>query len=155
MGTANTDHPKTLCLDHCWVCKAHFTDSGGKENRHEHHLVPSAYGGRDGPTVSLCDGHHNKLHRIAECLMRNKPHFVLLKGEPQAHVRPLMYLANVVKNAWLEVRNDPNKAASVMLVLNREQRLMIDKLKAVYPKAKSRPAVLAIALQTLYNKHFN
>jgi hypothetical protein len=153
MGSA-TKHPKTLLLQTCYVNECVFVEQGGTEVRHEHHLVPRAYGGVDGPTVTLCNTHHEKLHRIAERLIHKKPYFEYLKGERASAQHKLLYMATVVRNAYLQAKNDPNKLAAVHMTLNRDQKLMIDKLKAIYPKAKSRESILAIALQNLYNRHY-
>lgn len=151
-----TNHPKTILLDYCWICECKFVGFGGTEIRHDHHIVPRAYGGVDGPTVTICDTHHSKTHRLAESLMHNKQkdRYQLLLGEPAPQVKKLLYLADVIRNAWLATKNDPNKLAQVTLTLNRDQQLMVTKLKAIYPKAKSRNAILDIALQSLYNKHY-
>lgn len=144
-----------LIFDYCWVCNAPFTDAvpPGKEIRHHHHMVPRAFGGVDGPQVSLCDGHHNKLHKIAVAWKGSKPHFMLVQGEIPEVVKKLEYLASIVYNAELQTRNDPNKQAAVMIHLNARQKQMIDRLKTVYSKS-SRPALLELALESLYRKHF-
>jgi hypothetical protein len=149
-----SSHPSSIILDHCWVCQAKFLGSGGTEPKEEHHIIPRAYGGSDGPTVSVCDSHHHKLHDIALKLKSNKPFFEALKGESQEAIKKLLYLANAVYNAELATRNDPNKAASAMLLLNARHKSMIDTLKKIYPQAKSREAILLVALETLHAKHF-
>lgn len=154
MGTANINHPKTIHVDYCWVCKSKFTDSGGKAIRHEHHIIPRAYGGADGPTVTLCNTHHDKLHRVAEKLIADKNPYAFFVGETKESIRLILYLANIVRNSATLVKNDPNKHASVMVTLTRNQQNMVDKLKHIYPSSRSRASILALALQSLYNKHF-
>lgn len=149
-----SNHPSSIVLDHCWVCEARFIGTGGLEMREDHHVVPRAYGGVDGPTITLCTGHHTKLHEIAKCLIKGRSHFHLLHGEDQTQIKKLLYLANAVYSAELATRNDPNKAASVMLTLNARHKHMVDSLKKVFPQAKSREAVFLIALEALYHKHF-
>ncbi len=149
-----SSHPATIVLDHCWICGAKFVGKGGTEIVEEHHVIPVAYGGKDGPTVSLCDTHHSKLHRIAVALKGGKNYFRHLAGEDQERTKKILYLSNQVYNAELATRGDPNKAAAVMLGLGARHKDMIDCLKRVYPQAKSREAVLLIALETLYKKHF-
>jgi hypothetical protein len=149
-----TKHPQSIAWDRCWVCETRFVESGGTEQCHHHHVIPQAFGGTDGPTVSLCDSDHNRLHRIAVCLKGGKPYFTLITGEKPEAIKKLLYLANAVYNAELATRNDPNKAASAMVTLNARHKAMIDKLKSINPKLKSREAVLLCALESLYSKHF-
>jgi len=148
-----TDHPKTINLDFCWVCNARFVGQGGTETRHDHHMVPRAYGGNDGPTVTVCTKHHTKLHVIAVCIKAKKPYFEQLKGEPQEIIKKLMYLATIVVDAEMATRNDPNKQAQVNITLNRKHKIMIDRLKTG-TNCKSREAVLLYALEALYHKTF-
>ncbi len=147
-------HPSSIVLDWCWVCNEKFVGRGGTSICEEHHIVPRAYGGTDGPTVSLCDTHHSKLHRIAVCLKTKKPFFEILRNEGPDTTKKLLYLANAVYNAELVTRNDPNKAASAILSLNAKHKEMIDRLRKVYPQAKSREALLLLALEALHARHF-
>lgn len=153
MGTP-TKHPQTIVLDHCWICLARFLGDGGTEPREDHHVIPEAYGGRDGPTVTLCDSHHTKLHKIAVALKAKKSAYPLLTGECSTHREKLMYLANQVYNAELQTRNDPNKAASVALTLKAAHKNMVDQLRPIYPAAKSREALILIAIEALHRRHF-
>jgi hypothetical protein len=156
MGSTASKHPNTITLPHCWVCGSRFTDVNppGKENREEHHIIPQAAGGTDGPTVSLCDKHHTALHKIAVHLKSGRPYFVFLQGEPQQAQQKIMWLATQAFNAFEATRNDPNKRAMVLMTLDRKQQVMIEKLRKVYPAAKGREALLDLALTSLYNRHF-
>jgi hypothetical protein len=147
-------HPKSIVLNHCWICQVRFIGDGGTEPREDHHIIPRAFGGTDGPTVTLCDSHHTKVHRIAEALRYKKTYFPITKGESPDRVNKLVYLAVQIQNAYLALGNDPNKLASVMVALNGKQKLMVDQLKKVYPRAKSREAILLFALESLYSRHF-
>lgn len=118
------------------------------------YVIPKAYGGTDGPLVSLCETHHGKLHKIALCLENGSPHFQLVQTETDAEKQKLYWLATCVYNAKMATKKDPNKTSLVMMRLKGPQVRMIDKLKKVYPQAKSREAVLALALQALYQRAF-
>lgn len=152
MGSPSKD-PRSIVLDCCWVCNARFVGNGGTEQRHDHHIFPQAYGGVDGPTVTLCDTHHSKVHRIAECLINEKTYHQWLKGELSGRPSKLLYLATRIHQMWLLVKDDPNKATSVALTLNAANQKMIDALKPVL-NVRSREAVLIKALETLYARHF-
>lgn len=47
-----------IILPYCWVCK----ETDGLNN---HHCVPRAYGGENGPQVTLCATHHTFIHTVA------------------------------------------------------------------------------------------
>lgn len=83
----------TLKLDHCWVCSS--TDA-----LQEHHVVPTAYGGGDGPTVTLCPTHHDLLH---ETSFRD-PSSWTFPGHPEVQAARLFYLTKVVSNSRRTVK---------------------------------------------------
>lgn len=146
-------------LPHCWVCGVRFTDSNppGPANKEVHHIVPQQAGGTDGPTVTLCDTHHALLHKIALAFKSKsgRVHWsAYLKAEPPAHHQKLMWLAGVVYNAFEAVKNDPNKRVFAVMALSQVDQKRLEALKKVYPKAKSREAVLKLALDFLYSRHF-
>lgn len=145
-----------MILDHCWVCGTRFVDARppGPALREDHHIIPRAAGGVDGPQVSLCDTHHTKLHKIALRLKSGKPHFDLLTGEDIERQKKLLWLAIRVHEAFNLTKDDPNKKALAILTLDRRRQQQIEQLKLIYPKAKSREAILDLALQSLYNRHF-
>lgn len=116
-------------------------------------MFPRAYGGVDGPEISVCDSHHSKLHRIAECLINEKTYHSFLRGETSETIKKLLYLATRIHQMHLVIKNDPNKATSTTLVLTARSQKMIDKLKPVLG-LRSREAVLLRALEVLYNRHF-
>jgi hypothetical protein len=60
----------------------------------------------------------------------------------------------VVFNSFEATRDDPNKIVMSMMALDRRQQLMIERLRQVYPKIRSREALLNLALESLYKKHF-
>lgn len=157
MGRTATKHPMTIQLPHCWVCGGRFVDSQppGQLNREEHHIIPRAAGGVDGPTVSLCDRHHTALHRTAECLKSKKPYHMYLQGDAPDAQRKVLFLATRAFNAFEATKNDPNKQAIVLMTLDARQQEMVSQLQKVYPKARSREAVFNLALQYLHGRHFN
>lgn len=147
---------ETITLGHCWVCGTRFNDvvPPGPAQREEHHVVPQAYGGTDGPTVSLCDGHHTAIHKIAVALRHNKPHHQFLGTYDRTQIAKLEYLAEVIQRAEERTRNDPNKRTSVVLGLDAETRAMLDALGGVYPQCRGRAALIRTAIRNLYLQHF-
>lgn len=149
------EHPNSIRLPYCWVCGLRFSDSTppGPGNKEVHHIIPRQAGGSDGPTVTICDDHHTKLHKIALRLKSKKAYFDLIQGETDTSKHKLLWLATVAFNAFEAVKNDPNKKLYLLMSISKEQQLMIDRLKIVYPHLKSKEAIVSFALQSLYNKH--
>jgi|SRR5882672_7343769 len=145
----------SIFLDHCWVCEQRFTSAipPGPETEERHHIIPQQAGGKDGPQVSLCSRHHQKLHNIALRLKSKKPYFDITAGEPPERIKKLLWLATRVHDAFELVRNDPNKMTSVVLSIDREMRGKLDYLKKIYPQLKSREAIVNFAIDALYQKH--
>ena len=141
-----TEH---MLLDHCWVCKRKF---GHSIKQQDHHVVPRAYGGTDGPQVSLCSAHHTALHEIALKLYTKKPYFDFLTRDPQQDQK-LLWLASVCYNARLATENDPNKKPLVVEHIRKETMAQLKQLKLIYPKT-SRAKLLEAAVNALYSRHF-
>lgn len=136
-------------LPYCWVCEITF-DHAHKE--HRHHIIPQAYGGVDGPQVSLCDSHHSSLHFIALRLYAKKPFNELLTHQPSQDKR-LIWLATCVYQARILVENDPNKRQVIVFNPKKETLNQLKELKRVYGKA-SRESLIEIAISRLYHQHF-
>ena len=150
-----SDIPTTsLQLEYCWVCKNRFTEFGGAPSnfKHDHHMIPRAYGGVDGPTVSLCDSHHTTLHQVALKLYSGKPFGELLTGN-QEHNKRILWLSTLVVNARRLTENDPNKPMMLPLVADKALKDKLKKLKQVYPKT-SFPALIKYAIEQLYRRTF-
>lgn len=140
---------RTIIRDICWVCKRPFNHSLLHE---DHHVVPCAYGGADGPQVRICSPHHTALHTIALRLYSGKPFFELLTPDPDTNQR-LLYLASVAYNAKLAVSKDPNKKRVLVLALKGDTYERMARLKTVYRKF-SQQTLIEHAIAALFNKHF-
>lgn len=119
---------------------------------HRHHVIPRAYGGVDGPQVSICDSHHSALHEIALKLYSKKPYFTLLTTDPRINER-LMYLASVAYNSRLLTENDPNKKPLLVESVRKETLDKLKRLKSVY-RGAARARLIEAAVDVLYAKHF-
>lgn len=138
-----------MFLDYCWVCELKFGPSCKKE---DHHLIPRAYGGVDGPQVSLCDSHHTALHNIALRLYGKKPFTDLLTQKP-AQDQKLLYLASVVCNARLATENDPNKKRVEVLSFKGDTFKKLKRLQTLH-KNLSRERLIVLAIDQMYSRHF-
>lgn len=109
-------------LPFCWICVNALSDSGGQPHyvRNEHHIIPQAYGGVDGPTVSLCSSHHDLLHLIALRLISGKGHDDLIEGLSTSENQRIHYLASRIKLASDFSKNDPNKKVIVSFKLSSQ-----------------------------------
>lgn len=123
---------ETLNLPYCWVCGEKFIECGGLDPRmirNQHHVIPQANGGSDGPTVSLCSAHHDLLHAVATQVLASKPFAHLLgdlTGTDQS--AKIQYLASVVVRSTVAVADDPNKPAQITLALSGPERAMLRRL---------------------------
>jgi hypothetical protein len=133
----------------CWVCRRLFNHSLLHE---DHHIIPVAYGGADGPQVRICSDHHTALHTIALRLYNGKPYFELLSPDTSTNER-LLYLASVAYNARLAVMNDPNKKRVLVLALKGDTWDKLTQLKTVYNKI-GREKLVELAVHQLFGKHF-
>lgn len=139
--------------DRCWVCNGLSVTSGGDIHIEVHHIIPQAYGGTDGPTVSLCDTHHTALHKIALALWTNKTYHNLLGTSDPNQVTKLLWLATRVNEARAAVENDPNKLTHVMVPLLQKDRLALDHLMRLHPHIKGRQQMIKYAIYSLYKTH--
>jgi 5-methylcytosine-specific restriction protein A len=146
MSFVITEH---VILDHCWVCEAKFDHSLKQQ---DHHIIPRAYGGVDGPQVSLCSSHHTALHEIALRLYSRKSHHDLLTRSPEQN-KKLLWLASMAYNARLLTENDPNKKPLLVESVRKETMQKIAKLKTIFPKS-NRAMLLELAINELYARHF-
>jgi hypothetical protein len=121
--------PSSPTDDHCWVCGCLLADSGGDPSniRESHHVVPQAYGGRDGPQVPLCLAHHDLLHLIAAKKISRKPHVQLLPVDKSLSDK-LNYLSTVILDAHTKFSKDPNKKLTASVTLPKHQMDKLAKL---------------------------
>lgn len=136
-------------LPHCWVCTRLFNANLVEER---HHIIPRAYGGEDGPQVSLCSDHHTTLHEIGKRIYSGKPFHDLLTKNAEADAK-LVYLGTIACNARIATENDPNKLQMVVVKLGGPHKAMLKDLKKVYNRA-SNQTLIETAIQALHTKHF-
>ena len=95
----------------CWCCGRPFFSQEGLPISivNEHHVVPRACGGTNGPTVSLNSEHHDLLHRVADARLANKPWQHLCAALPAHQQARILYLADVVYRSTLSTQGEPNR----------------------------------------------
>jgi hypothetical protein len=122
-------------VDRCWVCDSVFPEYGGPPSsivQEFHHPVPRSFGGSDGPTVSLCSGHHATVHTAALRMKSGVSHYDLVSHEQPFVVQRIEKLSSIIKRAIESFSGDPNRPVPIHLGLPSHQN---EKLKLA---AKSR-----------------
>lgn len=106
----------------CVVC-----GRGGKiVALHNHHIIPRAFGGKNGPQITLCVDHHELIHDEAKKQIVTNPKQLLTKGFE--HVTILSYLINLIVNAEKKTTGDPNKTVKFSCELPQKT---VDKMRLV------------------------
>lgn len=146
---------RSIELQYCWVCGPanKFTEFGGEPNffKHEHHIVPRAFGGSDGPTVSICDSHHAATHQIALKLAAKRNYFDLLSHSKEKD-KKLFWLASIICNAQALAKDDPNKPLPITFVAKGSTKIKLRALKKVLKLTQ--PQLMELAIHNLYTRHF-
>ena len=143
-------------VDRCWVCDEVFPKYGGSIHgivQEFHHPIPRAAGGADGPTVSLCSGHHAIAHAVASRVLANKPYDDLLSGgnlSLSVHLDSgIMRLADLLVRSTQHLSADPNRKVNISFGLSNMDN---DRLKSI---AKSRRMSVANYLQSIVLREIN
>ena len=141
-------------LSNCWVCGNLLLDSGGDPShlRHQHHVIPSAAGGIDGPQVSLDSAHHSLLHLVADKMMSGREWASLLEGLPRGDRDRLLYLSTRVVEAFKYSDGDPNKRVSITLSMSRRENAAVSSLAEFHGLSKT--ALIRKLLAEEYNLRF-
>jgi hypothetical protein len=112
---------KSIKMDRCWCC-------GERDSLHEHHCIPQAYGGVDGPTVTLCGVCHNLIHAAALKRMLDW-NTVLPSKNPQRHGK-LTDLTMIIWRARMACK-DIDKPMLIQTKLSTERGQKLRKLKTM------------------------
>lgn len=108
-----------IFLDHCWICS-------DRASLHNHHIVPQAYGGVDGPQVTLCASCHNGVHHVADGREEMKPDY----WNTEIRLRKAITLIRIIVDARKLSSGSENKQASVTIVMSSQLVKKLDELKA-------------------------
>ena len=135
------------------ICKACGCALGGDVQKHEHHVIPRAFGGEKGPTVELCTNCHNLLHSVALCITGKKPYKHLVDALGEANRQQIMWLATRVAVAYEVTKDDPNKRVQVNMILTARKAEKLDMLMKIF-NVGSRQAALEKLIDAAYAKNF-
>ena len=133
----------------CWICgsRLNTADPPGAASCEDHHVVPRAYGGSNGPLVSLCASCHSKLHRLA---CSNPPYNVAGITKTELEGQKLDYLARVAYNSRIAVSQDLNKKTIIMFKVSQAEAIMADRLKVLF-NVTNRADVYRKAVQLIFS----
>jgi hypothetical protein len=130
-------------LNHCWLC-------GDSSSLHEHHIIPQAYGGVDGPLVTLCATCHNGVHHVADGRSEMRP---TSWDRPDRLFKSQFLTGSIVKARILSSKS-ANKKVTVTLELSANEAMMLDFLKS-QSGSSSRVNTLRDLIATTYRRTTN
>ena len=138
----------------CWVCGP---DTQLK-TKHSHHVVPRAFGGVDGPTVTICTHHHGLIHKVADACWKSKKHHLIIgmllaAGETQESVDYSRYLVEVIIRSRIAHQNDPNKHSGFGMSFDPNTAKMIDEIKSNL-SLRSKQDVIVSAIHSFHHQLF-
>lgn len=97
---------------------------------HEHHVVPRAYGGINGPTVNLCGMHHTLIHTAS--LKKTKDRELEYAGHTETQIEKLRELVYIIRRARIMSKHlHRNKPMTLHVELTAEQAHTLRELKGL------------------------
>lgn len=144
----------------CEICRKTFPES----LRHEHHKVPKALGGSDGPEnlVSLCHADHNNLHLLAYMMINPKrshevePTVVSIFPDAMESRRRLIEFSKIVAKEMAlkkEIKKDPMGETRVVVELPTRYAQLLRLAGYESPAANGRPAGVARMIRQIVAKY--
>jgi hypothetical protein len=127
----------------CYIC-------GDKYGLHTHHIIPRAYGGTNGPTVTLCGGCHTLIHSIA--VHKNKEERNrMMQGHSERQKIKIIELVDIIRRARISSRQF-KRPMTLQLILDAETATMLRQLKRMLG-AKSLSQALFRCIRSSYDKN--
>ena len=141
-------------LDYCWVCQQLLSDRGGLPHfvRNSHHIIPQAFGGKNGPTVTLDSSHHDLLHAVALRLTSNKSYDDLIARLTPSELQRIMYLATRIKIAFDFSNGDPNKQFKVTFQIGAKTNQQLKDIAKF--KSKSKEDIFILLVEEAHRRLF-
>lgn len=133
----------------CWVC-------GTQTALEEHHMIPRAYGGQDGPVICLCAVCHSNTHKLADASGKEKPTLQLAqsiaKTTNKISLTRLQQLAIIILQSKQITVNDKNKTAVYIDRFEAQTLRELKELAKVYQLNQKQ--LVRLAIRTLHQKTF-
>lgn len=149
-----TNGPVNSKTDPCWICDEQI-------QLVEHHMIPRAYGGVNGPTVYICSNCHKNVHAI-ESEIGSEPFqpddvLEMIKDKlfyiPETHLTRAFICIKMIIQARDAVEGDPNKSVVFMDRFPPVVKNQLRALRTVYPKLNQQK-IVRLAIELLYSRHF-
>jgi hypothetical protein len=111
-------------LGSCWCC-------GNSEGLHEHHIIPQAYGGKNGPLVTLCGACHTNVHNTANEHIRKNTDIKSLTPNTLTSTlsKTMLLCVYIVKSHALIAKSKARQARKVTVNLTPLQSEQLDMLQ--------------------------
>lgn len=126
----------------CWIDRTVDT------SLHDHHVIPQAAGGRDGPQVRICSDCHNAIHDAADKGLDVIDYIELPDAKKRWTTRQAVaragYLIRTIRTALEVARQSANKTTGVNLKLNGEENARLEYLAQRLRCSKYNAAIWAI-----------
>lgn len=129
-----------IFLNHCWICE-------GTASLHNHHIIPQAYGGVDGPQVTLCASCHNGVHHVADGRIDMRPDYWATVSQIEKS-NTLIYL---IQQARSIASGSDNKQITVTLILTAKEAKMLDAVKRILGSS-SRVSTIKTLIDLTYQR---
>jgi hypothetical protein len=134
---------RSIILEHCWICPTH-------EGIHNHHCVPQAYGGVDGPQVTLCGTHHTLVHTLALKPCPLWDNSLRKHTTDPVKIAKLRELVEIIYRARMATRNTV-KPLQISHKLNMERSKKLRELKHLMGQS-SITATIDACIDAVYNQ---
>ena len=136
-------HLPSQPTDDCWCCGCSLPSYA----REEHHVVPRAYGGTDGPTVSLCLVCHTRAHKHAM-----RVNSVLSLPSTSTYERNLLYLAAVIALSRTSIADTSGRLVKYSGSWNPQTYSQVQKLKHALGFTNQNDLIV-YAIESLYDRY--
>ena len=130
----------------CFICDS-------KEGAHEHHVVPQAYGGTNGPRVVLCGTHHTLIHDIALKPLDQQQGLIANSPSVPISMRAIVLQITSTITKAKTVFREQRIAAQISAKLDRPTSAMVRELQAVHG-FPNQGATIQACIQLMYNQTF-
>lgn len=134
---------RSIILSHCWVCPS-------KDGLNDHHVVPQAYGGVNGPQVTLCATHHTFIHAVALKPLAQRESMVLEHTQKPDQQSKLLQLTDLIARARAATKG-MEKPMMVQHKFNKERSRKLKELKHLLGR-NSIPATLEQCVDLVYDQ---
>lgn len=117
---------QSIILPHCWICTK-------RQGLNDHHVIPQAYGGVDGPQVTLCASHHTQVHTVA---LKNPANWdvALREDHSPEQVAKLQELVRLIAKARKATAH-MERPMMVQHKFNKDRSLKLKELKYLLGKS--------------------